>query len=210
MLLPLLPIHAALLVLGTSGAGEPVETAADPVTIHLYDENHREYADVTIARDGSVDAENDKKIRHLLRCKRTERQHKMNQGTLAMFAAVAARWPGHTIELVSGYRAMRRESSTSPHRAARAIDFRIRDVSAVAVRDYMWETFRHVGVGWYPEEQFLHLDHRPDLHDTAWTFRHGVNHYRPSWAERIRPAFEDAPAHPHPRGRRERRHAAGV
>lgn len=182
MLLPLLPLHAVLLV---------VVEASGPVAINLYDENHRETAVVMVSRDGSVDDENDAKLRHLLRCKRTERQHKMNQGTLAMFAAVSSQWPGATIELVSGYRAMRSESRTSPHRAARAIDFRIQGVSTVAVRDFMWRSFHEVGVGYYPEGGYVHLDHRPGLHDTAWTFKHGKNRYRPSWAERIRPAFDE-------------------
>jgi uncharacterized protein YcbK (DUF882 family) len=215
MLLPLLPLHAVLLV--------SLEVSA-PVTINLYDENHREAATVVVNRDGTVDEANDAKLRHLLRCKRTERKHKINEGTLRMFAAVAAEWPGATIELVSGYRAMRSESRTSPHRKARAIDFRIRGVSTVAVRDFMWRTFREVGVGYYPEGAYVHLDHRPGLHDTAWTFKKGKNRYRPSWAERIRPAYEEAEdaakpskskpkkhEHKHDRGGAKRtRHGIGV
>ena len=47
----------------------------------------------------------------------------------------------------------------------------------------MWKTYTDVGVGWYPMEQFVHIDTRPAMHDMAWTFLKGDNHYHPYWAE---------------------------
>jgi hypothetical protein len=39
------------------------------------------------------------------------------------------------------------------------------------------------------------MDSRPTLHDTAWTFLAGVNHYHPYWAEVARkPAREQTVA----------------
>jgi hypothetical protein len=32
-------------------------------------------------------------------------------------------------------------------------------------------------------EQFIHMDSRPTMHDTAWTFLHGKNRYNPGWAD---------------------------
>ena len=59
------------------------------------------------------------------------------------------------------------------------------------IRDYLWRTYAEVGIGWYPAEQFIHMDSRPTLHDTAWTFLAGENHYHPYWAEVARrPAAE--------------------
>ena len=190
MLLPLLPLVAAM------------SAEAQPVSIQLYDVNHDETVTVQIGRDGSVSRHDKIVLKHVFRCKRTERQHMINQRTLAMFADVADHWRGHTVEIISGYRAMRRESRTSPHRAARAIDFRIRGVSTIPVRDYMWTKFRNVGIGWYPEHRFLHLDYRPDRHDTAWTFRNGLETYRPTWAEKIRPPYEGAGSRPSLKKRR--------
>jgi uncharacterized protein YcbK (DUF882 family) len=224
LLLPLLPLRAATLaftgwIASAPGAGGDAARSEiahavsleskTPVSVRLYDVNHAEYATLTIRRDGTLDGENARIASRLLRCKRTERQRKIDKGTMAMFATVAATWPGHTIELVSGYRAMRRESRTSPHRAARAIDFRVQGVSTVLVRDFLWRTFRTVGVGWYPEGNYVHLDHRAGLNDTAWTFRRGRNQYQPGWAERIRPAIPEPPRKLHKRAVR-RHHGAGV
>jgi uncharacterized protein YcbK (DUF882 family) len=120
-------------------------------------------------------------INHLFRCRKTEREGHIARKTLAMLADVADRYEGDTIEFVSVYRVQRGESSTSPHRAARAIDFRIRGRSLREIRDYLWRNYVEAGIGWYPSEQFLHMDSRPGQADMSWTFVHGVNHYHPSW-----------------------------
>jgi uncharacterized protein YcbK (DUF882 family) len=196
MLLPLLPVLAALTV-----------DARAPVTVELYDVNHGEAVTITIARDGSVDPPTARVIKHLFRCKRSDRKKMIAKQTLAMFAGVAAHWRGHTIDIHSGYRAigqLGREPAKSYHRKGRAIDFSIRGVPTTVVRDYLWTTFRHVGVGWYPEHDFLHLDYRPEIHDTAWTFRHDKYKFRPRWAEQIRPPYEDPPR------AKPLRHQAGV
>src|SRR5688572_23792399 len=106
MLLPLLPLLAAM-----------TADAETPVTVDLFDENHQEWTTVTIGRDGSLDKANAKKIKHVFRCKRSQRRHMIAKRTLAMFADVAARWRGHQIDIISGYRASKKEPSTSLHRA---------------------------------------------------------------------------------------------
>ena len=95
---------------------------------------------------------------------------------------------------------MGRESPTSPHRDARAIDFRIRGVQLKEIRDYLWKTYTDVGVGWYPAEQFVHIDTRPRVHDTAWTFLNGTNHYHPYWAELARKPMVAEASHEHRAG----------
>src|SRR5262249_17972460 len=102
----------------------------------------------------------------------------------AMLADLSAHYPGKTIQFVSGYRGHAEESKTSPHRAGRALDLRIPGVRDTEIRDYLWRTHREVGVGWYPKEGFVHVDHRDQ--DIAWTEMHGVNEYHPSWSDRVR------------------------
>ncbi len=87
-----------------------------------------------------------------------------------------------TVELKKLFRCR----TTHRHRGARAIDFRVRGVDMRQIRDYVWRTYSDVGVGWYPSEQFIHIDTRPGLRDTAWTFLAGVNRYHPYWAELAR------------------------
>lgn len=165
--------------------------AAAPIEVKLYDENLRVSATVGIRRDGTMDDATAAEVKHLFRCRTTGRQHAIARRTLAMLADLAEKYESRTIEFVSVYRVQDGESPTSPHRAARAIDFRIRGVPLTQIRDYLWRTYTEVGIGWYPAEQFIHMDSRPTLHDTAWTFLAGENHYHPYWAEVARrPAAE--------------------
>jgi len=152
------------------------------VEVSLFDENQKETAKIWIGRDGSVDVATAKEIKRLFKCRRSGRERKIDQGALALLADVAAQFPGKPIEYVSVYRSNAEESSTSPHRHGRAIDFRIRGVNPRDIRDYLWRTFRGVGIGWYPEESFIHMDHRPGEKDISWTFIKGENLYNPGWA----------------------------
>jgi uncharacterized protein YcbK (DUF882 family) len=163
-----------------------VERAASPVMVKLYDENLRVSATVGIRRDGTMDDETAAQVKHLFRCRQTNRERPIARRTLAMLADVAEKYEGKTIEFVSAYRVQRGESKTSPHRDARAIDFRIRGIQLREIRDYLWRKYTEVGIGWYPGEQFIHMDSRPTLHDTAWTFLAGANHYHPYWSEAAR------------------------
>ena len=160
------------------------QAASGMVAVTLYDENHPETKVVYIGRDGTVDDETRKELQRLFRCKRTDRQKKVDKGMLAMLADVAARYPGRTIEFVSGYRATDRHSSR--HWQGRALDFRIKGVKMTEVRDYIWATHTQLGLGWYPEDGFVHMDHREDDADIAWTATNHTNHYHPSWSKRVR------------------------
>lgn len=171
-----------------------VARTAAPVEVKLYDENLGVSAVVGIRRDGTMDDATTAEVKHLFRCRQTNREHVIAKKTLAMLADIAEKYESRTIEFVSVYRVQHGESLTSPHRAARAIDFRIRGVALVQIRDYLWRKYSEVGIGWYPSEQFIHMDSRPTLHDTAWTFLAGVNHYHPYWSEAARrPVVTPAP-----------------
>jgi len=176
-----------------------VERASAPVEVKLFDENVQVSATIGIRRDGTMDDATAAEVKHLFRCRQTHREHPIARKTLAMLADLADKYESRTIEFVSVYRVQRGESPTSPHRDARAIDFRIRGVSLPKIRDYLWRNYTEIGIGWYPSEQFIHMDSRPGVHDAAWTFLDGVNHYHPYWAERARrPVTEPAV----PRGHR--------
>jgi len=183
-----LPVPAEALAMAV------VERSAVPVAVKLYDENLRVSETLGIRRDGTMDQQTAAEVKHLFRCRQTGREHAMARLTLAMLAALAEKYDDKTIEFVSAYRVQRGESLTSPHRDARAIDFRIRGVQLREIRDYLWRKYSEVGIGWYPSEQFIHIDSRPKLPSTAWTFLSGVNHYNPYWAEAARrPASEPRP-----------------
>jgi uncharacterized protein YcbK (DUF882 family) len=168
--------------------------AATPVEVKLFDENLRVSDRVILERDGSADPETAHRMTQLFRCRTTGHRASMAKRTLAMLADVSERYGGKTISFVSAHRAARGESWTSPHRASRALDFRIKGIDLRELRDYLWRTYSEVGIGWYPYEGFIHMDARPGKGDTAWTFLRGKNRYNPYWSELAR--AKDRPSPP--------------
>lgn len=198
MLAAVIPIKLATTILSAwiaSSAPVPIpgvalalafdQQAAQPVELVIHDDNRGGIETrIIVERDGSAyDATMEKTIEHVFRC-RTDHEHAIAKRTLSMLAAIGERW-GKPIDLVSGYRVRAGEPWTSPHRAARAIDFRIKGVPLPEIRDWVWKNYESIGLGWYPGEAFLHIDSRDQ--DTAWTeTRAGVNDYKPGWAFRVR------------------------
>jgi len=184
------PVPSSVLEAAQTAAAEIARVVAQdgPVEVTLFDENHTRDGAVTvmIGRDGTVDDDTRAELEQMFRCKRTERHHKIDKGLLAMLADVAAHYPGRTIEYVSAFRAL--DSATSRHHQGRAFDFRIAGVSSVEVRDYIWANHHEVGVGWYPENNFVHMDHRPGDRDYAWTQTSGREHGNPFWSVAARRA----------------------
>ncbi|HWU90666.1 MAG TPA: DUF882 domain-containing protein, partial [Kofleriaceae bacterium] len=164
---------AATLMSGWAAASSPVPVpvesavlmvearAAAPVEVNIYDENLQVSARVLLERDGSADPDTSRRLTDLFRCRVTGHRAPMAKRTLAMLADLAERYEGKTIELISAHRAAPNESWTSPHRAARALDFRIRGVDLREIRDYLWRKYTEVGIGWYPWDHFVHMDTRP-------------------------------------------------
>ena len=180
-----LPAEAVATLFATQTSG--------PIEVSFYDENDHQRGRVAIWRDGSVDDETRGVVKRLFRCRRTHREAMIHERTLGMLADVSERYHGKTIEYVSAFRVHRGESRTSPHRDARAVDFRIRGVPLREIRDYLWSNYSEVGVGWYPECQYIHIDARPTMHDTSWTFVKGRNRYHPYWAELARRSADETP-----------------
>lgn len=168
---------------------------ASPVEVHFYDENEHQDGHVAVWRDGTTDDATKLEIKRLFRCRKTHYQKLLAKRTLAMLAAVGESFD-KTIEYVSAVRVQRGEPPMSPHRDARAVDFRMRGVSLVTIRDFLWKNYSHVGVGWYPGEQFIHIDSRLDENDCAWTFYNGTEHYHPYWAEVARNPPKTKPVKP--------------
>jgi hypothetical protein len=72
-------------------------------------------------------------------------------------------WPGRRLEVVSGYRHPDvAKNPHSPHMKGLACDFRVEGVKTAELRDYLRRSFDKVGVGYYPNSTFVHLDVRAD------------------------------------------------
>ncbi|MBL9019552.1 MAG: DUF882 domain-containing protein [Myxococcales bacterium] len=165
----------------------PAEPVAPP-TVHVVLFRGAQRLEIDLPLDGRVSAELADAIARIMADPKTGRTRRIHRGTLALLADVAARYPGHEIEIISAVRSepdrTRQGVPHSRHWDGRAIDLRVHGAKLADVRDAMWKGHRHIGVGWYPGAGFIHLDYRPDVGDIAWTQpRPNANNiYHPRWS----------------------------
>jgi LysM repeat protein len=83
---------------------------------------------------------------------------------IKLLTKVSDKFGSRPIRIVSGYRT-RSFFQDSRHKSSHAVDFSIPGVDNVTVRDYL-RTLDSVGVGYYPNSSFVHLDVRDSA--TYW------------------------------------------
>lgn len=195
MMEPAVPVHAALgapaAVLALTETAAPLpppradEAAGAEVT--FYNVNTRESESFFFRFDGSIAPADEARLMHLFRCKRSGHERKPDHGLLQILARVGEHYPGQVVELVSAHRALPWAVRTSKHWSGHAVDFRVRGVSLVEVRSFLWELSASmpIGLGHYHKDGFLHVDHRPGEPSIAWDVRRRGRehyHYNPRWA----------------------------
>jgi uncharacterized protein YcbK (DUF882 family) len=110
---------------------------------------------------------------HFLRCHHTGRVHTMSTRLAELIYEVDKHFEFKKVIVVAGYRAPRiaREKGNpkSPHKKGVACDFRLDGVANTELRDFE-RTLSHVGVGYYPNSEFVHLDVDPsrNKHSAFW------------------------------------------
>ncbi|HMF40724.1 MAG TPA: DUF882 domain-containing protein [Polyangia bacterium] len=130
----------------------------------LYTINHKETFPLRL-RDaqGKPIKGNQRRFDRFLRCHHTEAKHAMNPRLMRLLYQTGRHWPGRRLEIVSGYRAPSvAKNPHSPHMKGLACDFRVDGVKTSDLRDYLRKNFQKVGVGYYPNSTFVHLDVRKD------------------------------------------------
>ena len=87
--------------------------------------------------------------------------HPIDARLVTLVGMVSDHFGGKDLVVVSGFRpySPRQFTPHSNHNAGRALDFTIRGVTNEKLRDFC-RTFRNVGVGYYPNSSFVHLDVR--------------------------------------------------
>jgi len=83
---------------------------------------------------------------------------------IRLLAKVSDKFGSRPIRIVSGYRT-RSFFEDSRHKSSRAVDFSIPGIDNATLRDYL-RTLTSVGVGYYPNSSFVHLDVRET--NTYW------------------------------------------
>jgi len=102
-----------------------------------------------------------KRANKFFRCHHTGTVGRMNPRLLKLLFETGRHWPGQRLEVVSGYRHPTvAKNPHSPHMKGLACDFRVVGVKNTDLRDYLRRAFQHVGVGYYPNSSFVHLDVR--------------------------------------------------
>jgi len=104
-----------------------------------------------------------KRFDRFLRCHYTNQQHGMNPRIVRLLYQTGRHWPGKRLDVVSGYRSPSvAKNPRSPHMKGLACDFRVEGVQNTELRDYLRSHMKKVGVGYYPNSSFVHLDVRKD------------------------------------------------
>lgn len=155
------------------------------VPVFLHNVNTREDRLFILNREGHIVGESSEAIEDFFHCRRSGRRHAMAPEVLSMLAGIAAEYPGHVIEIVSGYRRRGFGVRRSKHFSGRAIDLRVRGVKTHELRDFLWgQRHEAMGLGHYRHENFIHVDHRPKEPKVGWTQRRKNSPYRynPRWA----------------------------
>jgi uncharacterized protein YcbK (DUF882 family) len=132
----------------------------------LYSVNHHDTMSIRV-RDAQGKAvpwrPQQKRFDRFLRCHYTNKQHAMNPRLLRLLYQTGHHWPGKRLEVVSGYREPSvAKNPHSPHMKGLACDFRVTGVKNTELRDYLRQNMKKVGVGYYPNSSFVHLDVRKD------------------------------------------------
>jgi uncharacterized protein YcbK (DUF882 family) len=156
------PKVAAPKVAGTKAPKKAKAPKNPPVV--LYTVNHKETFSLRL-RDGQGKPikGNQRRFDRFLRCHHTEAKHSMNPRLMTLLYKTGRHWPGKRLEVVSGFRSPKvAKNPHSPHMKGLACDFRVEGVKTTELRDYLRKTFEKVGVGYYPNSTFVHLDVRKD------------------------------------------------
>ena len=119
-----------------------------------------------MTRSGKVSPYGRKVLSRLAASKTGRRRVKLLHPRLIhMIQRVAERWPGQTIEIISGYRP-NQTGTESKHSQGRAIDFRVAGVSNRDLYEFCTQLPKS-GCGYYPNSVFIHMDARD--RSTTWT-----------------------------------------
>jgi uncharacterized protein YcbK (DUF882 family) len=135
-----------------------------PPAAELFALNTRETFKIRPDKKGRITTKELHGWNRFLRCHHTGRVHSMSTRLAQLIYDVDKHFGFKRILVVAGYRAPRiaREKGNpkSPHKKGVACDFRIEGVPNTELRDFE-RTLVRVGVGYYPNSEFVHLDVDP-------------------------------------------------
>ncbi len=119
------------------------------------------YTGYVFDRRGRLTARARKGLSRVFASWRTGQEHEMDARLLKLLVQVSDYFGGRPLRIVSGFRPRSPVQFTphSRHNLGRAIDFAVIGVPNEVLRDYV-RRFAGVGVGYYPNSSFIHMDVR--------------------------------------------------
>jgi uncharacterized protein YcbK (DUF882 family) len=155
-------INARVVTRPGGAMGKRPRTTGSTPPVILYHVNHRETLRLRLADERGKPVRGlQGQINRFLRCHYTNKQHAMNPRLTRLLYDIGKHYPGRRIEVVSGYRHPKfAKNPHSPHKQGLACDMRVAGVKNTELRDFFRERFKSVGVGYYPNSSFVHLDVR--------------------------------------------------
>jgi uncharacterized protein YcbK (DUF882 family) len=134
-----------------------------PPPVELVSRNTHEHYNLQPDAQGNLGKKQLKGFARFMRCWHTGRVHSMNPRLAALLYEVGRHYE-KSLLVYDGFRALRvarkKGNPKSPHPRGLACDFEIDGVTHQELRDYLFTTFDGVGVGYYPNSHFVHLDVR--------------------------------------------------
>jgi len=126
----------------------------------VYAVNFREELRVNLYDDrGDFDDEALARLDHAFRCKRTGDIRAVNPRLYEILSIIYDHFGGKRIEIISGFRNQRKE--TSRHYHASAMDIRVTGVPIDELYEFAGTLdMGNMGIGRYPNSQFVHVDFR--------------------------------------------------
>jgi uncharacterized protein YcbK (DUF882 family) len=97
---------------------------------------------------------------HFVRCVRTDQEKRVDPRLIEIALAAAQHFDVDTVEIISGYRARPYGAPHSKHFLGEALDLRLAGVNSSRLATWLWSAFHNVGVGYYPRQNFVHVDTR--------------------------------------------------
>lgn len=173
-MIPLLSIALTLLSGVADFTQVFVKPEEAPAAVTFYFQNrHDEETFRLLDANGAVRPEAEKPFSYFVRCWRTNRVKQIYPRTIEIVAAISEHFGGARVEVISGFRARPYGAPHSKHFIGHAMDIHVDGVPQPVVAAWVWKSFRHVGVGYYPKQDFVHVDSRPV--DVRWVdlSRHG-------------------------------------
>lgn len=130
-----------------------------PGVLNLFRVATRERLRVRLVGDNGR-PRNRRRFAHLLRHRRTNREHLPDRRLMQVLTQVSDHFGGRQINILSGFRpAGGNTQEDSRHVSGDAVDIRISGVGNRHLRDYL-RTLDRLGVGYYPNSTFVHVDVR--------------------------------------------------